>query len=417
MLMSLHRQSVMSFALMAWIGAALPAHGVQAQGCMVDDDCGAGFACRFEKRIACSGGCGTGGSTGGAGVGGATGDAGAAGCGEMQEPVCQAETVGICEQATCTSDTDCLAGTLCTEQSVLRCSIEDPCPGIASCPVDPAQVETVCSEQEESVCTPRNALPCASDADCGEGFECLPGGEVCTCDGGGYAGSGGATAAGGSGGVGGTMPDPGGQGGAAGACSCTPSTYCELRVLPCTAAIDCPSVFDCEPNPCSGCGGGMAGAGGTAGAAGSSDVDAGAPGTGGAQPFAGAGGCEPDPSAPAFVCRPPDYLGYYGCPGGGAGAGGSGGSGEAGGGPSAGMGAAGSGDPGSAGTGGSGSGSGGSGGGSSGDDDESHHHHPFPGAIPRFDCSAASTNAADALSAFAMVALCVAHLRRRSRRA
>jgi uncharacterized protein (TIGR03382 family) len=232
-------------------------------------------------------------------------------------------------------------------------------------------VQWNCSEGSEGVCTPKHFLACEADADCGTGFECLAGGERCTCDGTGV----------GMGGAGGSATDGGSAG--MGSCSCGPSHYCSLVTVQCESAADCPPQFSCEADPCSSCDNPMA------------------------------PDCTPDPSA-AHVCQPPAYLQYYpSCPSGGggtdggtAGAGGSGmgTGGSSSGGESQDGGIDDNGNPGG-GAGGSGNGGPSSGGAGNG----GHHHH---GRLPHLGCSTTASTT-DAWSSLALLFVSLALLRRR----
>jgi hypothetical protein len=382
-----------------------------AQGCPSDFACTEGYTCRVTKQLQCSGGgCagGAGGFTGSAGSSsagasgnpGMSGGGGTAGSCDVTPQVCNAVAVGSCEPATCASDADCRPGMVCREQAWMDCSITDPCPQLTSCPVDPSTVES-CSTRSLNTCLARNSLACAVDADCGDGFQCVQGGEVCTCTGGmGTAGIGSAGSAGGS-------PSIGGQGGGE-SCSCGPSTYCDVKQLPCATNSDCPSTFGCEQNPCGACGG-SAGASGAAGAGGSS---AGTAGSGTTM------GCAPEANVPPLVCRPAAYLGYYGCPqgtspgGGGAGGSNAGGSGNSGG---AGKGASGSGAAGTGGSQGGGTGAAGSGSGIPGDHGGHHFPHWLHGMLGCSIVAPGSASPRDGLGAFVLLALCVSALTRRPR--
>jgi MYXO-CTERM domain-containing protein len=113
------------------------------------------------------------------------------------------------------------------------------------------------------------------DADCGEGFSCVQY-EQCSCDGS-------------SGSADGTEPADGV--GTEPNCGCSPSGefYCELQVLPCSTASECPSGFSCEQNPETGvCNGGSSEPGGTS-----------------VEPT-----CEPS-TGPENVCFPPYYQYGY----------------------------------------------------------------------------------------------------------
>lgn len=201
-------------------------------------------------------------------------------------PPCQG-TVLACVPEPCSSDSDCDTDMVCLEQTQTECSGSGEAPACApgeKCdapPPEPADCNTVTTSQ----CVPRWTLPCATAANCGDGFSCVEQ-ESCGCTGssGGSSGSGGASSGGATPpSTPGTEPappssdpvppsDPDDSGsedrapdpkpnpatppGAAPAplppdCSCEPSGVkaCVLNEVACNADSDCPSGWTCGDNP------------------------------------------------------------------------------------------------------------------------------------------------------------------------
>jgi hypothetical protein len=256
---------------------ALSAH---AQTCDDNADCGKGFSCVVVAGGTC---------------------AVATPCGpgeKCPEPApCEPTVFRECQPAECGADTDCADGMVCYQSEAPACDTAiavAPCPPNETCkPVTP-----VCPEAQRT-CTPRYALPCTQDAECGDGFSCAEQ-EECSCAGsaGGApvpnadpgagpqqpAADAGQARSGGSDSSPGASPSPPADaaprpaqdGGAAGGgskpfappppdavdagaprpptCECHPSAVkrCEAKELACKADADCPALFQCNATGASG---------------------------------------------------------------------------------------------------------------------------------------------------------------------
>ncbi len=165
-----------------------------------------------------------------------------------------------CRAASCAADTDCGANMVCYAQPSTICSGEAPAPTTRCDPYGncettpvPAPEPATCTDTVVATCAFRHELPCHADAECGEGFTCQPT-IVGTCTGSaGASGGSGTGAASGSGGApaGDPVPPvtPDRDAGAAPSTTCTTtSTFpgrCLAKVIPCTAAMDCPATWTC----------------------------------------------------------------------------------------------------------------------------------------------------------------------------
>ncbi len=165
------------------------------------------------------------------------------GCGEPTEPV---EYKG-CSPKPCSTDADCGEGLECV-------TFEMPCamPAIDCAPGSECPEPEPCESGTSSQCQPKWAGTCDADADCGEGFTCKAY-EECSCSGSSGSGSGGSTpeptdpAAPDGGGAppseDGDSSDP-----IDSECTCAPSEekYCEPVKTVCTSDADCPAEWECE---------------------------------------------------------------------------------------------------------------------------------------------------------------------------
>lgn len=102
-------------------------------------------------------------------------------CPEPDPRTCETETFGMCVPAPCTTDADCGEGLQCLAVTYENCPAVEPCSPSGDCGEPEPSVE--CEEVVEYLCLPTFMAPCETAADCGEGFECRED-EICGCSGG-----------------------------------------------------------------------------------------------------------------------------------------------------------------------------------------------------------------------------------------
>jgi len=186
------------------------------------------------------------------------------------EPVIVAQ----CRPLPCTSDEQCAEGMKCVTEEVEECTGGSaPCadPGIdGGAPDCPEPTPEECTTHTVSGCLPTYMLPCTQASDCGPaGFTCEPV-EECSCPG--SPGSAGTPTPGMDGGGAEPAPaesDPARPAADAGAdpvpseCTCTPTgeNFCQVTVVACDAASDCPAGWSCGENPEGSCWSGPEGSG------------------------------------------------------------------------------------------------------------------------------------------------------------
>jgi MYXO-CTERM domain-containing protein len=90
-------------------------------------------------------------------------------------------TESYCEPAPCETDADCGDGMVCIEYEEEWCSgsAAVDCDDEGNC-AEVIEEEPVCGSDVYKECTHRYELACEQDADCGEGFNCVPS-EICSC--------------------------------------------------------------------------------------------------------------------------------------------------------------------------------------------------------------------------------------------
>lgn len=221
--------------------------------CQVDADCGAGLRCAVETMEACSD-CAV-----------PEGTEPPADCGG-----CTTETYTMCVPLDCTADADCGDPNLvCIQQTWEACPdvAVAPCTPDGECPV-PEQ--PACTTETVSYCGPKYLDDCSADADCGEGFTCVPE-QSCWCSGGAAVDPSTDPS---------VEPVPVEE-----TCGCEPTgrNYCEPQQIECPVGDECPAGWECAAGPTV------------------------------ALPCAEGEAC-PDPAPSPAVCLPPSWggIGYYG---------------------------------------------------------------------------------------------------------
>jgi hypothetical protein len=170
------------------------------------------------------------------------------------------QTIGYCEAARCTNDSDCGTTMVCHTSTSSACAggTASACAKGVPCPEAPAPSPGSCTTTTVSTCAYRWQLPCKADAECGDGFTCIP---IVTsaCSGGGSAGTAGST----TGSPGAGAPTPAADGGAAmsasrsapvppgDSCVTTTSDFgaCTPKATSCVADADCPAAWTCVDVP------------------------------------------------------------------------------------------------------------------------------------------------------------------------
>lgn len=300
----MNRMTPFRFSLLSFAAVTMTASMAQADECVSDADCPAGFACEETSWAACPTmpPCEEG-----------------AECPEPPECEDGSEFVCVVSPQECDTDADCDGGLTCVTFTSETCTGEDtppPVPGgddapdsdapepDAPCdtPDDPGpdceETEFSCSTTTESYCAPAYVGSCAADADCGEGFTCAEI-EQCSCSSGGGTGS---TPT--------PTPDPDGEdsgGSDSGSdsdddsgsdsdddhsCECEGAGefYCQPNEVTCDADADCPTDWTCEDM------------------GGPDVVCVGAPGE--------EDNCGDTPVAPELRCLPPGWEAWSGAGGG-----------------------------------------------------------------------------------------------------
>jgi MYXO-CTERM domain-containing protein len=237
------------------IALMVPASG-RAQTCTADSDCAKGLTCQDNMSTApavCYP------------------DEAGTGCLPVADPAPASKS---CQLAPCASDADCGAEMVCQAQPTVCTGSTPstaPCAPNTDCTPPPAPEPPDCTTPV-STCVYRWALPCTVNADCGEGFECVPR-QAGTCSGSNGSAASGTPVA--------TMPTTGGgtaeeTGGATGSAEpsgdstdssggaastdvdagtarpveCTVVEtypgYCQSVVKTCAQDSDCPSVWTCK---------------------------------------------------------------------------------------------------------------------------------------------------------------------------
>ncbi len=172
-----------------------------------------------------------------------------------EEPICGSETHKECSTLhgmDCETDADCGDDLVCVEFTEEWCSggAEVVCDDSGECTV--IEEETECGTDVFHECAYQYEGPCEADADCGEGFNCVPE-EICTCTG---SDSGVDTDEDGTNETTVDVPpdtldtDVGVPGPAdpEADCTCEPTgtNRCELQEIDCETDADCPAGMICE---------------------------------------------------------------------------------------------------------------------------------------------------------------------------
>jgi len=235
--------------------APRPAHAQST--CSADSDCVKGWTCQVSGGSGCaSPGCAP---------------------GETCEPLpsdCAPAEYKSCRPAPCGADSDCASGMVCYTHTESDCP-PSACASGQECPAP------TCEPRTESACVPRYLLPCTTASDCGTGFECVSGDELCACD------DGSAPAADGAGG--GVPPTP-----TPPSCTCaTQASRCVAPAVNCNADGDCLAGWTCAV------------VASTSDCASTPESNAGSGAQGGATPTPEPPDCRP--SADVKQCVPPYY--------------------------------------------------------------------------------------------------------------
>jgi MYXO-CTERM domain-containing protein len=173
-----------------------------------------------------------------------------------EEPVCETEVYKECSTLhgmDCETDADCGDELVCVEFTAEWCSGggDVVCDESGDCTVIEEEIE--CGSEVFKECMYQYEAPCEADADCGEGFSCVPE-EICTCIGGDdmVDTDGDGTSDGTAGvapkdpAVDEDEPMPVGDSDAID-CSCEPTgtNRCELQEIDCEDDADCPAGMIC----------------------------------------------------------------------------------------------------------------------------------------------------------------------------
>jgi hypothetical protein len=236
-----HKFARLSVATIVALGAfgasSAVARAQSATACSADSDCTKGFTCQTTGASACP----------------------AIACApntNCLQPVCDPVVIKTCEPGPCTMDADCATGMVCHADTAVSCPELDVPPACAK-DVDcgapaPAVDAGACRTVATNTCVPKYDLPCKVDADCGDGFTCVP--DTSTeCSGGGSTGSAGSGAAL----MGSTSPSSGpttpvtpAYDGGSYTSTCMTTTLstssCHAKSIPCTTDASCPATWTCE---------------------------------------------------------------------------------------------------------------------------------------------------------------------------
>lgn len=193
-----------------------------AQTLCEDDTCEPGYECR-TGLVDCGGAC-------------EVAPDGSVSC----EPApCEAEPYVYCARAACDTDADC------GDEMVCHTYEESVCPGSSACRPgeDCEEYEEDCAQSEYSQCAYPHELPCDTDSQCGDGYECVAS-QICWC-----SGSSPAEPTDPASdppvpiGPDGTSSDPD--------CGCEPTgtNHCQIQEIECTSDADCPAQWSCIESP------------------------------------------------------------------------------------------------------------------------------------------------------------------------
>lgn len=233
--------------------ALLTASITYAQEPCGDDTCPAGYTCELTAYESCSGGCAP--------------SPGPGEPGDCSSFTCETISYESCQRAACETDADCGEGMVChtllidqSPSTPYSCAPGGACePPAPQAPAEPLELKQ---------CAPRSELPCESNSDCGEGFDCVPS-VSCTCAGATPTGPAPALQPTEQEDTGSELPSdpappgdlplpPAADGGAAPPlppddCTCGPTgaNYCQLQVVPCATDAECPTGWACIAGPSS----------------------------------------------------------------------------------------------------------------------------------------------------------------------
>jgi hypothetical protein len=212
----LHAVTSMHFALLigAWTTQllALPLPPQEACG---ENACSTGYTCERQLTELCS-------------------PCPPSAPGQTQEPCasdCETVSTEVCRPALCETDEDC--------GETMKCHTFTPTPTPSACFEE--SCEDALAPKEYRECTPRSALPCETNSDCGPNYICITRYQ-CPCAG--------TTPGAPTPGDGTPTPSPSGTPN----CPCQPSVAkrCQAQRIECLRDSDCPTDWFCDTqsNPC-----------------------------------------------------------------------------------------------------------------------------------------------------------------------
>lgn len=207
--------------------------------CTDDASCPAGHTCQTSSYERCDWSC----------------DEGSTATQGCTATACEKVVYSACQRAQCDTDADCGADMLCQQMAGSTCS-----PAPACQPGEACEPPSECTQTEVKQCVYREELPCQADADCGDGYDCVPA-VMCSCaestQGPSTAPTAAVTATGGasaSTGVTETSPavpvttaTAGGDARPSPDCECSPTgvNTCQMQNIECESDNDCPADWEC----------------------------------------------------------------------------------------------------------------------------------------------------------------------------
>jgi hypothetical protein len=216
------------------IGLIIAYAAPAAADCESDEDCGPGYVCETYEFV--EDGCAEDKPDCPPDVEGCLPEP------DMDPDICDGEvryyTESYCRRAECETDADCGEEMICIEYVEQWCTGGDmaTCDEGEDCEV-PDIVEEECGTEIYRECGYSYEAPCEEDADCGEGFNCVPQ-EDCYCEG----------SDPGDPDIVGDVDDEVGFTDGDFECFCEPTgdNYCQLQEIECATDEDCPAGLFCD---------------------------------------------------------------------------------------------------------------------------------------------------------------------------